>query len=373
MVVPEQHRRDAVASTTARSTPASSTTTTGTATRRSRARTATTRRCTSSATRTRARSSASPAPASSPAASTTDDAQRVRRVPDQHEGQQALADCYALEYPLNPDATLDPAVKPFAELEPPTVDVATLNGPQVTELMTAGRPPLTRSPRSAARSRRGAPAGPRPARRRGGGGAAGAGAVRLTSSSTSSSSAPTRRWDLLVRPRIGDAAPQHRPLAVACMAATRRARRRAGLPRRAHRRAGPPLWHGLLVAPLAVPAFVNGYAWVSLDRSVHGLRGRLLIVTLSYFPLVYLPVVAMLRGLDPALEESAWSLGHSRSADLHAPSCCRSCGRPCSAARCSSACTCSPSSARSSCCASRPSRPPSTTSTARPSTAPRRT
>ena len=52
------------------------------------------------------------------------------------EGQQAMADSYALEYPLNPDATLDPEVKPFSELEPPAIDPTTLNGPQVTELMT---------------------------------------------------------------------------------------------------------------------------------------------------------------------------------------------------------------------------------------------
>jgi iron(III) transport system permease protein len=35
-------------------------------------------------------------------------------------------------------------------------------------------------------------------------------------------------------------------------------------------------------------------------------------VTLSYYPLVYLPVVAMLRGLDPALEETAHALGLGR-------------------------------------------------------------
>ncbi len=52
------------------------------------------------------------------------------------EGQQAMADSYALEYPLNPEATLAPEVKPFDELEPPNIDPATLNGPQVTELMT---------------------------------------------------------------------------------------------------------------------------------------------------------------------------------------------------------------------------------------------
>ena len=52
------------------------------------------------------------------------------------EGQQAMADSYALEYPLNPEATLDPEVKPFDELDPPMIDPATLNGPKVTELMT---------------------------------------------------------------------------------------------------------------------------------------------------------------------------------------------------------------------------------------------
>lgn len=52
------------------------------------------------------------------------------------EAQQAMAESYALEYPLNPEAQLNPDVKPFDELEPPEVDVASLNGPQVTSLMT---------------------------------------------------------------------------------------------------------------------------------------------------------------------------------------------------------------------------------------------
>jgi iron(III) transport system substrate-binding protein len=51
------------------------------------------------------------------------------------EGQQAIADSYALEYPLNPDVSLDPPVKPFTELEPPRIDVATLNSEPVIELM----------------------------------------------------------------------------------------------------------------------------------------------------------------------------------------------------------------------------------------------
>lgn len=70
-------------------------------------------------------------------------------------------------------------------------------------------------------------------------------------------------------------------------------------------------WHGLLCAPLAVPAFVNGYAWVSTTHTVQSFGGAVLVVTLSYFPLVYLPVVAALRRLDPGVEEVAASLGQT--------------------------------------------------------------
>lgn len=65
----------------------------------------------------------------------------------------------------------------------------------------------------------------------------------------------------------------------------------------------------LLVAPLAIPAFVSSYGWASAIPSISGLWGGLLVSTLAYFPLVYLPALATLRGLDPALEESARSLG----------------------------------------------------------------
>jgi iron(III) transport system substrate-binding protein len=69
-----------------------------------------------------------------------EDAQRFVEFLTSTEGQQAMADSYALEYPLNPDVTLspdlDPPVKPFDELEPPAIDPSSLNGPQVTELMT---------------------------------------------------------------------------------------------------------------------------------------------------------------------------------------------------------------------------------------------
>lgn len=123
---------------------------------------------------------------------------------------------------------------------------------------------------------------------------------------------PAEAWELVVRPRVGMLFWNTVRLAVGSMLLC--AALGVGLAFVVERTDVPMkgLWHGLLVAPLAVPAFVNSYAWVSLDRSVVGFAGALLVITMSYYPLVYLPVVAALRGLDPALEESAWSLGHSR-------------------------------------------------------------
>jgi iron(III) transport system permease protein len=72
---------------------------------------------------------------------------------------------------------------------------------------------------------------------------------------------------------------------------------------------GRTLWRPLFVAPLAVPAFVNSYAWVGVIPSLHGLGAGVLVTTLSYFPFMYLPVAATLRRLDPAIEESARALG----------------------------------------------------------------
>jgi iron(III) transport system permease protein len=65
----------------------------------------------------------------------------------------------------------------------------------------------------------------------------------------------------------------------------------------------------LLAAPLAIPAFVNSYGWVSAIPSLNGLWSGVLIATLSYFPLVYLPCAAALSRLDPTIEEAAGSLG----------------------------------------------------------------
>lgn len=68
-------------------------------------------------------------------------------------------------------------------------------------------------------------------------------------------------------------------------------------------------WTALATAPLAIPAFVASYAWVSINPAFEGFAGALVVTVLSYTPLVFLPVSAALRGLDPSLEEVGRTLG----------------------------------------------------------------
>ena len=76
---------------------------------------------------------------------------------------------------------------------------------------------------------------------------------------------------------------------------------------------GRRFWAVLAVVPLAIPAFITSYAWLSLSSAFATFGGALLVVTMSYYPLVYLPVAAALREMDPALEETARALGNSVS------------------------------------------------------------
>jgi iron(III) transport system permease protein len=72
---------------------------------------------------------------------------------------------------------------------------------------------------------------------------------------------------------------------------------------------GRRIWTLLLVAPLAVPLFVTSYAWATLSTSLTGFWGAAGITASSYYPIVFLLVAASLRVMDPALEETARSLG----------------------------------------------------------------
>ena len=117
-------------------------------------------------------------------------------------------------------------------------------------------------------------------------------------------------WRLVVRPRTGELLSNTAQLLVACVVACAVLGTSAAWLVERTNLPGRRAFNALLVAPLAVPAFVNSFGWVSLTPRVEGYGGALLVVTLSYYPFVYLPVAATLRGLDPALEETARALGH---------------------------------------------------------------
>ena len=63
------------------------------------------------------------------------------------------------------------------------------------------------------------------------------------------------------------------------------------------------------IGAIAIPAFVQSYAWNSFAPGLNGFWGAVLVSILAYFPFLYLPVAAQLRRLDPTLEETAASLG----------------------------------------------------------------
>ncbi len=69
------------------------------------------------------------------------------------------------------------------------------------------------------------------------------------------------------------------------------------------------VWAVLLVLPLGIPDFVVGFGWVSIAPALHGYLAAVMIMTLSLYPLVYLPAAGALARLDGGLEETARSLG----------------------------------------------------------------
>lgn len=75
---------------------------------------------------------------------------------------------------------------------------------------------------------------------------------------------------------------------------------------------GRRLWGVVLCLPFAVPSFVSSFTWVSLSSDFEGLGGAIMVMALSKYPLVFLPVAATLRNLDTSVEESARTLGCNR-------------------------------------------------------------
>lgn len=121
---------------------------------------------------------------------------------------------------------------------------------------------------------------------------------------------PSQAADLLLRPRVGELLRNTTALTVTgCLACAVLGTGAAWLVERTTL-PGRRVWTALMAAPLAVPAFVNSYGWVSVTASVQGFGGAVLITTMSYYPLVYLPVAAVLRGMDPAFEDLSRALGN---------------------------------------------------------------
>jgi iron(III) transport system permease protein len=71
-------------------------------------------------------------------------------------------------------------------------------------------------------------------------------------------------------------------------------------------------WRLATVSPLAMPAYVSSFAWSSLGPWFQEMQGAILILTMYSVPLIYLPVCAALRSLDPNFEDVARSLGLGR-------------------------------------------------------------
>ena len=63
------------------------------------------------------------------------EAQQLVRFLNGAAGQKVLADSKALEYPIGNGVKANKVLKPLSELNPPVVNVSTLNGPKVVELM----------------------------------------------------------------------------------------------------------------------------------------------------------------------------------------------------------------------------------------------
>lgn len=75
-------------------------------------------------------------------------------------------------------------------------------------------------------------------------------------------------------------------------------------------------WRGLFAVlatmPLAVPSFVAGFGWLSIEPSLNGFWPAWLLLSVGTAPYVFLASAAALLRFDPAAEDVAQSLGAGR-------------------------------------------------------------
>ncbi len=72
---------------------------------------------------------------------------------------------------------------------------------------------------------------------------------------------------------------------------------------------GRRVWQVVAALPLAIPSYVAAFAYVGALPDLDGFGAAWLVLTLISYPYVFLPVAAALTTMDPALEETARSLG----------------------------------------------------------------
>jgi iron(III) transport system permease protein len=128
------------------------------------------------------------------------------------------------------------------------------------------------------------------------------------------SAGPEHAAEYLLRPRVGELLTHTGMLVVVTVPATLVVGTLAAVLVERTTVPWPGVWRALLLAPLAVPAFVSAYAWVTVAPWMTGFAGAATITTLAYYPFVFLPAAALLRTLDPGDEDVARSLGLSPAA-----------------------------------------------------------
>lgn len=72
---------------------------------------------------------------------------------------------------------------------------------------------------------------------------------------------------------------------------------------------GRRAWRVLVALPLAMPSYVAAFAYLAAFPGLSGFTAAFLVLTIISYPYVYLPVAAALERIDPALEETARSMG----------------------------------------------------------------
>ena len=97
----------------------------------------------------------------------------------------------------------------------------------------------------------------------------------------------------------------------------------------------PPVGGRCSCCRSGIPDFVVGFGWVSLEPGLHGYLAAVMVMTLSLYPLVYLPVRSGARATStPASRRPRAASAWARGARSGGSRCARS-ARRCSAAACS--------------------------------------